>query len=179
MTWIDYADYKVPTDSIQYYSYYIKLKDRTLRNTAGRERDGSFTLGYLGYRFRTDLKVSDSYAKSGFFANAHGLEVRLSDIDYDASRRDIDLPYQTVNHLKIMSHSVYQAGNLVVEGNLAYQNNLRKELSEPVSHGYMPVPSGTLERRFNKSTYTGNVGMTLSLGEKHQLNAGVLSLIHI
>ena len=140
MTWIDYADYKVPTDSIQYYSYYIKLKDRTLRNTAGRERDGSFTLGYLGYRFRTDLKVSDSYAKSGFFANAHGLEVRLSDIDYDASRRDIDLPYQTVNHLKIMSHSVYQAGNLVVEGNLAYQNNLRKELSEPVSHGYMPIP---------------------------------------
>ena len=173
MTWIDYADYKVPTDSIQYYSYWIKLKDRTLRNTAGREHDGSFTLGYLGYHFRTDLKVSDSYAKSGFFANAHGLEVRLSDIDYDASRRDIDLPYQTVNHLKIMSHSVYQAGSLVIEGNLAYQNNLRKELSEPVSHGYMPTPPGTLERRFNKSTYIGNVGMTLSLGEKHRLNAGM------
>ena len=26
-TLIDYADYKVPTDSIQYYSYWIKLKD--------------------------------------------------------------------------------------------------------------------------------------------------------
>ena len=35
MTWLDYGDCKVPTDSIQYYSYYIKLKERRLRNTAG------------------------------------------------------------------------------------------------------------------------------------------------
>ena len=61
------------------------------------------TLGYAGYNFHTDVRVSDSYSKSGFFANAHGLEVRLSDIDYDHSRRDIDLPYQWVNHLKVMS----------------------------------------------------------------------------
>ena len=41
LTLIDYADYKVPADSIQYYSYYIKLKDRHLRNTAGKEQDGT------------------------------------------------------------------------------------------------------------------------------------------
>ena len=91
-TLIDYADYRVPTDSIQYYSYWIRLKDRRLRNTAGCERDGSMVLGYAGYRFHTDLRISDSYSKSGFFANAHGLEVRLSDIDYDHSRREVDLP---------------------------------------------------------------------------------------
>ena len=80
MTLIDYADYKVPTDSIQYYYYWIKLKDQRLRNTAGSERDGSLTLGYAGYNFHTDVRVSDSYSKSGFFANAHGLEVRLSEL---------------------------------------------------------------------------------------------------
>ncbi|MCR5077155.1 MAG: TonB-dependent receptor [Prevotella sp.] len=171
-TLIDYADYKVPTDKIQYYSYDINLKDKRLRNTAGLERDGSVTLGYKGYNFHTELKLSDAYSKSGFFANAHGLEVRLSDIDYDHSRRDIDLPYQSVNHLKVMSHTVYQQGGLALEADFAYQNNHRKELSEPVSHGYMPTPPGSLEREFRKNTYTGNLQMRLALGSQHTLSAG-------
>lgn len=172
-TLIDYADYKVPTNSIQYYSYDIPLKDQRLRNTAGFERDGSVTIGYKGYNFHTELKLTDSYSKSGFFANAHGLEVRLSSIDYDKSRRDIDLPYQSVNHLKVMSHTVYQQGALALEANLAYQNNHRKELSEPISHGYMPTPPNTLEREFKKDTYTANIMMRLALNEQHMLSAGI------
>ena len=172
-SFIDYADYRVPTDSIQYYSYWIKLKDRRLRNTAGCERDGSLMVGYAGYRFHTDLRISDSYSKSGFFANAHGLEVRLSDIDYDHSRRDVDLPYQWVNHLKVLSHTSWQGDCIRLEGNLAWQNNYRKEQSEPVSHGYMPRPDGTLERRFIKNTLTANLHMHLALGEQHELSAGL------
>ena len=171
-TLIDYADYKVPTDSIQYYSYWIKLKDGRLRNTAGSERDGSVMLGYAGYNFHTDLRISDSYAKSGFFANAHGLEVRLSNIDYDHSARDVDLPYQWVNHLKVLSHTTWRNDVTSLEVNLAYQNNLREELSEPVSHGYMPTPDGSLERRFNKSTYTASIGLRYTLGN-HELRSGV------
>ena len=172
-TLTDYADYRVPTDSIQYYSYWIQLKDRRLRNTAGCERDGSLMLGYAGYRFHTDVRVSDSYAKSGFFANAHGLEVRLSDIDYDHSRRDVDLPYQWVNHLKVLSHTSWQTDRLLWEANLAWQNNHREELSEPVSHGYMPRPDGTLERRFVKNTLTANIGLRLALDGRHELSAGL------
>ena len=172
MTLIDYADYRVPTDSIQYYSYYIRLKDQRLRNTAGLERDGSVMFGYAGYHFHTDVRISDSYSKSGFFANAHGLEVRLSDIDYDCSRRDIDLPYQWVNHLKITSHTVWHNEATSLKANLAYQRNLREEHSEPISHGYMPTPDGSLERRFDKSTWTGIFSLTQQLGERHELNVG-------
>ncbi len=172
MTWLDYSDSKVPTDSIQYYSYYIKLKNGRLRNTAGRERDGAVMLGYAGYRFHTDVRVSDSYSKSGFFANAHGLEVRLSDIDYDRSARDIDLPYQWVNHLKVLSHSSWQADRFSVEVRLAYQNNLREELSEPVSHGYMPVPGSPVERRFNKDTYTANLSVRFQAPDSHEIRTG-------
>jgi len=171
-TLIDYADYKVPTDSIQYYSYWIKLKDQRLRNTAGCERDGSVMLGYADYNFHTDVRVSDSYAKSGFFANAHGLEVRLSDIDYDHSRRDIDLPYQWVNHLKVLSHTTWRNDVTSLEMNLAFQNNLREERSEPISHGYMPQPDGSLERRFNKNTYTLGLQLRHTLG-KHELRSGM------
>ena len=172
VTLIDYADYRVPTDSIQYYSYYIRLKDQRLRNTAGLERDGSVTLGYAGYNFHTDVRVSDSYSKSGFFANAHGLEVRLSNIDYDRSRRDVDLPYQWVNHLKVLSHTTWHNEVLSLEGNLAYQRNLREERSEPVGHGYMPTPDGSLERRFDKSTYTGQIGMRYQVSDQQTLSTG-------
>lgn len=171
-TFIDYADYKVPTDSIQYYSYWIKLKNQRLRNTAGKEHDGSLTLGYAGYNFHTDLHVSDSYSKSGFFANAHGLEVRLSDIDYDRYRRDIDLPHQWVNHLKVISHSTWRTDATDVELSLAYQNNAREEASEPVSHGYMPKPSNSLERRFNKNTYTAVFMLRRELNA-HTLQGGL------
>ena len=172
-TLIDYADYRVPTNSIQYFSYDIALKDKLLRNTAGLERDWSVTLGYKGINFHTELKLSDAYTKSGFFANAHGLEVRLSSIDYDKSRRDIDLPYQSVNHFKVMSHTVYQEGQLALELNLAYQNNHRKELTEPIAHGYMPTPPNSLEREFKKDTYTANLMTRYDLNERHSLSAGV------
>lgn len=171
-TLIDYADYRVPTDSIAYYSYWIRLKDQRLRNTAGSERDGSVMVGYAGYNFHTDIRLSDSYARSGFFANAHGLEVRLSDIDYDSSRRDIDLPYQWVNHLKVLSHTSWHNDATAVELNLAYQDNRREECSEPVSHGYMPKPDGELERRFDKQTYTASLQGRHRVGS-HELRGGL------
>ncbi len=170
-TILDYADYHVPTDKIQYHDRWIQLKDRRLRNTAGSERDGSVMLGYAGYNFHTDLRISDSYSKSGFFANAHGLEMRQSDIDYDRSHRDINLPYQWVNHLKVVSHSTWSNANTHLELNLAYQNNHREELSEPVGHGYMPTPADSLERRFVKNTFTANVALRHTIGQ-HELRTG-------
>lgn len=170
-TWMDYADYKVPADSIEYYSYWIKLKDQRLRNTAGREMDGNLMLGYAGDRWNTSFRIADVNAKAGFFANAHGLEVRLSDIDYDSSRRDIDLPYHTVNHFWVSNHTDWNWADGILEGNFAYQNNRQRELAEPVSHGYMPIPTNTLERSFTKQTFSANVKAMQQMG-KHDLQAG-------
>lgn len=170
-TWMDYADYKVPADSIEYYSYWIKLKDQRLRNTAGREMDGNLMLGYAGDRWNTSFRIADVNAKAGFFANAHGLEVRLSDIDYDSSRRDIDLPYHTVNHFWVSNHTDWNWADDMLESNFAYQNNRQRELAEPVSHGYMPIPTNTLERSFTKQTFSANVKAMQQMG-KHDLQAG-------
>lgn len=173
LTWIDYADYKVPTNEVQYNTYLIPLKDHRLRNTAGKEYDGNLLLGYDGNKFKTYVAVTDSYTKSGFFANAHGFEFVNTDPSYDNSKRDIGLPYQTVNHLTIMNHSSLRIGKIDLSANVAYQNNLRKEMSPRYSHGYMPIPPDTEERRFNKSTYTANIGMKAEIAEKHTLNAGI------
>lgn len=170
---IDYGDYKVPVDSIQYYSYYFRLKDKRLRNTAGKEQSGSLTLGWSGSRFRTAFTASNVYSKSGFFANAHGLEIRLSEIDYDRSQRDVDLPYHAVNHLKVTNLSTLYLGRVRIEGRFAYQNNRRKEMAEAVSHGYMPVPPDNTERKFDKDTYSGAVDLHFALTEKQEITAGV------
>ena len=169
----DYSDYKVPADSIQYYSYWIKLKNRRLKNTAGKERYAGLLLGYAKSNFHFDVKISDNCSKSGFFADAHGLEVRLSEIDYNRSQRDIDLPFQQVNHIKVLTHSVYSKSKFTAELNAAYQNNLRQEHSEPLSHGYMPTPDNTTERKFNKDTYTANLNIMLQLNQSHFLRTGI------
>ena len=168
----DYADYIVPTDHVEYYSYEIPLKDGRLRNTAGREQDASLTLGYVGASFRNDLKASHTYAKSGFFANAHGLEVRLSDIDYDASRRDIDLPWQSVSHTTVLNHSHWHGEGYTLDADVAWQYNHRQECSEPVSHGYMPRPADEKERIFKKHTLSAKLNGRRIFSEANQLQAG-------
>ena len=68
--------------------------------------------GYTGENFSTRVDASLVHLESGFFADAHGLEVRLSDIDYDRSSRDVDLPCQRVNHVKLTNHSLWQPGDV-------------------------------------------------------------------
>ena len=170
-TFIDYADYGVPADSIPYYSYFIKLKDRRLRNTAGREADGSLMLGYEEDKWNAWMRIADVNTRSGFFADAHGLEVRLSDIDYDKSRRDIDLPYHDTNHLFVSSHAERHWQGGMLEGDMGWQYNRQSEYSEPVSHGYMPIPPNTFERSFDKNTFSAKVSMRQRAGN-HTLQAG-------
>lgn len=172
-TYTDYADYRVPTDSISYMSYFFKLKDNRLRNTAGRERNGSMTVGYLDENFSTHLSISDNFSKSGFFANAHGLEIRNSSIDYDRSNSDIDLPSQQVNHFKILSNTSWMITDYKLNIDLGFQNNYREEFSEAVAHGYMPVPPDSLERLYDKDTWTANLKLELPVHNRHQLITGM------
>jgi iron complex outermembrane recepter protein len=172
-TYTDYSDYRVPTDSISYMSYYFRLKNNRLRNTAGRDRNGGFAFGYLGKNLSTHINITDNYSKSGFFANAHGLEIRTSTINYDKSDRDIDLPYQQVNHLKILSNTIWIISDLKLKMDLGFQNNNRQEFSEAIAHGYMPVPQDSLERKYKKNTYTANLMLELPVHSSHRLTTGI------
>lgn len=173
LTFRDYADYKVPTDRVTYENYVFTLHNNTLRNTAGTEANASISAGYLGETFRTETYVSNVNAKNGFFANAHGLEVRTSTIDYDAHARDVDLPYHKVNHFKVINNTDLFGKNHVMRLNLGFQNNVREEHSEPVAHGFMPTPSGTLDRRFVKNTVTMEVSNEMNKWKNHTLTVGI------
>lgn len=177
----DYADYKVPTDSIDIYSYRAALHENRMRNTAGNELNFHLTLGYIQNGFMSKIYMSNISSKSGFFANAHGLEPRYVDTElHDKSDRDIHNPYQTVDHFKIVNVSQYNWEKSKFELDLGFQRNFRQEWSDYTSHGYMPAvfPNNLdfneeLEREFKKNVYSGNMRFLYSISEATQLNVGI------
>ena len=182
VTWQDYADYRVPADTVYVYSYAVGLHKNFLRNTAGRESGLHFSGGYLGDRFQSVFYVSNVFSKSGFFANAHGLEPRRVNTSlHDHASRDILQPSQEVNHFKLINRSALEAGHHLLELDLGYQRNFRQEFNQYVNHGYMPpvypdtlnIPS-SLEREFDKHVYSINLRDKIELG-KHTLTAGLNS----
>ena len=181
VTLLDFADYRVPTDSVDIYSYKASLYEHHLRNTAGDEQDFHFSFGAIGQQFTTRFYFSDLHSKNGFFANAHGLEPRNVDTDlHDRSDRDIQYPYQEVNHMKITNQSEWHGSKLNVELELGFQNNFREEWSQYVSHGYMPENfpdtmsfDADLERQFDKDVYTGNLRVSFEPVDNLLLTAGV------
>jgi iron complex outermembrane receptor protein len=88
VTLAGYADYKVPTDSVDIYSYRAALYKNHMRNTAGIEQNLHLTFGIIQKSFQSRFYISNVNNKSGFFANAHGLEPRNVDSGlHDKSRR--------------------------------------------------------------------------------------------
>lgn len=172
LTFRDYGDYKVPTDRINYENYIFELHENHLRNTAGLEANASFSVGYVSGKVKSETFISNVYAKNGFFANAHGLEVRTSRIDYDSSARDIDLPFHKVNHIKITNNTIINANRHTWYIETGFQNNNREEHSEPVPHGYMPKPNDSKEREFNKNTFSLNISDAFQLKNTHVLQIG-------
>ncbi len=179
-TYQNYGDYRVPTDHVFVYDYKVGLYQNQLRNTAGRETALHINTGYISDRFLSVFYISNILNGSGFFANAHGLEPRqVNTALHDASARDILMPKQEVNHLKVTNQSTYQTGIHRLAMELGYQRNFRQEFSDYVSHGYMPpiypdtmlVPIG-LEREFDKHVYALNLRDELNMG-KHTLTLGL------
>ncbi|MBQ4913923.1 TonB-dependent receptor [Maribacter sp. MMG018] len=173
LTYRDYGDYKVPVDQINYENYIFELYDNHLRNTAGKEANASFSVGYVSDNVKSETFFSNVNTKNGFFANAHGLEVRTSSIDYDSSDRDVDLPYQKVNHFKVINNTTLELGGHTLLFDVGFQNNHREEHTEPTAHGYMPKPSSTKERVFNKNTYALNIKDSFEPDKKHDVVVGL------
>ena len=182
-TILDYGDFRVPTDSVDIYSYRVALYKNHVRNTAGNDKNLHLSFGILQNRFQSTFYASYVSSKNGFFANAHGLEPRNVDTDFhDKSSRDINYPYHTVRHLKIINNSQYSWEKLSLEFDLGFQRNFRQEWSMYVSHGYMPAvfPDSLdmdpdLERQFDKYVYTGSLRLAYQLSDNTLFKTGINS----
>lgn len=177
---MDYGDYRVPTDTVHVYNYAVPLYKNHLRNTAGRELDVHASTGYVTEQLKSVFYFSNIYTKSGFFANAHGLEPRNVDTQlHDRSSRDILMPFQEVTHTKISNTTSFSFGSHRFETQLGFQKNFRREWSHYVNHGYMPplYPSDMyapkdLERQYDKEVFSAAFKDEFSI-QNHQFTAGI------
>ncbi|MDO6437798.1 TonB-dependent receptor [Cyclobacterium sp. 1_MG-2023] len=180
-TLLDYGDFRVPTDSVDIYNYRAALHDNYLRNTAGNEQNLHLSFGLVKDKIQSRFYLSNVNSKSGFFANAHGLEPRNVDTDvHDRSSRDIQYPFQEVNHFKVINSTTIWQEKSRLEIDLGYQRNHREEWSQYVQHGYMPAVfpdtldfDMDLERKFIKDIYSANVKFFYQASDKTQVNSGI------
>jgi iron complex outermembrane receptor protein len=154
-----FGDYRVPTDAVVYLTQKMPLNNGRLKNTAGFERNSYNYTAFGKGTYKIESTISNVYQKTGFFPGAHGVpdSARLND---DGNKRNIDLPFSTVNHFKwIVSQQKYWE-RLSIYFQLAYQNNHREEWSTFHTHyDSQPVPEidPDKELMFHLNTYNANL----------------------
>lgn len=154
-----FGDYRVPTDTIVYLTQRIPIYNRKLKNTAGIERNASWSGEYRARRYKGSYTLSNAWQKVGFFPGAHGIP-NSSQVQDDGDSRNIELPYSKVNHLKATTQQQYTWDGLQLQWNLAYQNNHREEWSQFHTHyGNQQAPAidPDKELEFTLQTFSSGV----------------------
>ncbi|WP_424492385.1 TonB-dependent receptor [Salinimicrobium sp. GXAS 041] len=175
----EFGDYSVPTDNILYLNRNIPIYNERLKNTAGKEVDLYGQIGYLGSHYKGTLSLSNVYFKSGFFPGAHGIPT-LSRVQDDGDQRNIEYPFQRVNHLKIINKNEWFFHNYSWEVTLGFQNNHRQEWSRFHTHytgQVAPEVNPDLELDFNLTTYDFQAQYSRDFNESHSSSMGIQTQI--
>lgn len=176
----DFGDYSIPTDNIVYLTRNIPIFNERLKNTAGEDYALAGQIGYVSAGFETVLNISNYYQKLGFFPGAHGVP-SLERVSDDGDRRNIEFPYQNVNHFKISSESTLRFNGNSLNFLFGFQNNHRQEWSEFHTHygnnQQPPVVNPDLELDFKLSTYDAQIKYEHAFSKNYKWKIGVQSQI--
>jgi len=173
-SYIDYGDFRTPTDTIVYLTRKIPIHNRKLKNTAGQEWNIFSQIGYVNDTYRTIFSVSNNQNKAGFFPGSHGIP-DLKRLQDDKNSRNVDYPYQQANHFTLQNQHEWIFSNAELFVDWSFQNNHRQEKSEFHTHysNQSPPEKNTdLELDFNLNTYSVNSKYTYFFTEKHKTDLG-------
>jgi iron complex outermembrane receptor protein len=163
-----FGDYRIPTDTIIYLTQQIPVYGRKLKNTAGIEQNVNLYSEYRKRRYYSNYAVSNVWQETGFFPGAHGIP-DVSAARDDGNSRNIDLPYSSVNHLKVTSHQQYTYDHLSASWDAGFQNNRREEWSKFHTHyGTQSPPEKNPDKElaFSLNTFSSSVKLrSISSGD--------------
>lgn len=175
----EFGDYGVPTDTIVYLTRNIPIYNQRLKNTAGKEVDLYGQIGYVNKFYKGTLSLSNVYYTSGFFPGAHGIP-SIQRVQDDGDRRNIDFPFQRVNHFKIINKNEWFFVDSSLEIIFGFQNNHRQEWSRFHTHYSGQTPPETdpdLELDFILNTFDAQVKYSKDFTDKHSSSIGIQSQI--
>jgi len=173
-SYMDYGDFRTPTDTIIYLTYKIPIRNRKLKNTAGQEWNVFSQIGYIKDNYHTIFSISNNQTKAGFFPGSHGIP-DLNRLQDDGNSRNVAYPLQQANHFMLQNENkwIFSKTELLVD--LNFQNNHRQEKSRFHTHysNQLPPEKDTdLELDFNLNTFSVNSKYTYFFTEKHRTNFG-------
>ncbi len=151
-----YADYRVPADTFVYLTQRMPLHGNRLKNTAGREHNANLLAEYRYRGYFSTYAWSNSYQKAGFFPGAHGIP-DVSRLQDDGNRRNIEMPYSRVDHMKFSTRQQYTTDRITWIWDGGFQRNDREEWSLFHTHyGTQPAPEKDPDKElaFTLDTYT-------------------------
>lgn len=175
----EFGDYSVPTDNIVYLNFNIPIYDERLKNTAGKEVDLYGQVGFIDNNYKGTLSLSNVFFKGGFFPGAHGVP-SIGRVQDDGDPRNIDYPFQQVNHFKVINKNEWFFETSSLNVILGYQNNHRQEWSRFHTHYAGQTPPATdpdLELDFNLNTFDAQVKYTKNFSDNHTSAIGVQTQI--
>lgn len=130
----DFADYRTTTDRIKYLDRWMPIYKNRVKNTAGKEFNLQGQVGYIDQKIRSILTLSNYNQKTGFFPGSHGIP-SIDRLGHDGDYRNVDFPYQKVNHFKVISENEIKLSTKdQLKFNFGYQRNLRQEKSAFHTH---------------------------------------------
>jgi iron complex outermembrane receptor protein len=170
-----FCDYRIPADTVVYLTQRMPINGRQLKNTAGSERDAAVFAEYRKKgNYYANYAVSNAFQKVGFFPGAHGIP-DISRLQDDGDSRNIDLPYSTVNHLKITTRQQYTRDNFRLYWDAGIQHNHREEWSLFHTHyGNQPAPEKDPDKElaFSLSTLSSSLKADWFIGERWKYTLG-------
>lgn len=168
----DYGNYRVPANDFVYAGFRLPIYNNMLTNTAGRERHASTTLGMRDTWGFSKITVSRFYQEVGLFPGAIGIPTSYA-LQHKGEYRNIDLPYQENEHLKVISNTNVRLGAHWLELDMGYQRNHRIEHSHPHAHGQAPRPEGFTAMDLDLHTVTSNARFHHIINGKYKAIYGV------
>ena len=171
----DYGDYGLPTDTIVYLTVKMPVYNNHLKNTAGKDRNIFGQIGFVSENFQSTLTASNTFSKAGFFPGSHGIP-SIDRVRDDGNSRNIEYPYQQVNHFKISTGNKWFFNKSSIYFSTTVQNNRRQEYSEFHTHfdnQEPPEMNQDLELDFNLTTIESSLKWHYSFSNSHKLNTGV------
>ncbi|EOZ98617.1 TonB-dependent receptor [Indibacter alkaliphilus LW1] len=164
----DFADYRVPATQFNYAGFILPINENRLKNTAGRERHFSAMAGVKKAWGYSTLTVSRFDQEAGIFAGAVGVPNSYN-LRHDGDHRNIDVPRQSNQHLKVLWNNSILLGSHWLELDLGYQKNERREFSRPHTQEVGPDnPFGNLALSLTLDVFTANARINKQHGDKGQ-----------
>ena len=133
-----YEDYRIPADQFTYNGFVLPVVDNRLKNTAGELLSARLAYGLSKPNYNLRLMLSRYQQQVGLYPGATGIP-RAYDVGNIGAVNDIGLPNQQINHTKLYAKLNLKLGDNWLMTDLGFQQNIRRENSEPHAHGFLEI----------------------------------------